>query len=284
MTVASLPTLSRIDVDGTEIATYCLGPDDQHAESDVVICHGTPWSAAMWAPVAQMLAARYRVFLWDMPGYGRSISSEDTAVDLVQQRKRLSALIRHWQLDRPSVVAHDIGGAVALGAHLFDSCEFASLYLLDIVTLDPWGSPFFRLVAEHEEAFMALPSNLHAALIREYISSASGRCLDRTWLDELARPWLTAVGQRAFYRQIPQLNPRDTRPIVDRLADVRCPTRIGWGQSDPWIPIEQAAELAEALPHLVDVIQFPKIGHLVPLEATDALTRDLFRWLETSSQ
>lgn len=199
---------------------------------------------------------------------------------LWEQRKRLAAMLDDWQLDRPNVVAHDIGGAVALGAHLFEGCEFACLYLLDIVTLDPWGSSFFRLVAEHEEAFAALPSHLHAALIREYIAGAAGSRLDDTWIDTLARPWRTPTGQRAFYRQIAQLNPEDTRPIVDHLAEVRCPTRIGWGESDPWIPFDQASGLANALPAPVEVTRFPATGHLVPVEATDALNQDVLRWLD----
>lgn len=279
MAIPSLPRPTHIDVDGTEIATYCLGPGDQNAASNVVLCHGTPWSAAIWMPVARILAGHHRVFLWDMPGYGSSIVPEGTPVDLAQQRKRLAAVIDHWRLDRPSVVAHDIGGAVALGAHLLEGSDFACLYLVDIVTLDPWGSPFFRLVANHEEAFAALPSNLHVALIREYITSAVNGNLDSTWIDELVRPWLSPAGQHAFYRQIAQLSPRDTRPIVDRLAEVRCPTRIGWGESDPWIPIDQAYELAAALPAAVDVIRFQAAGHLVPVEATDALSQDLLRWL-----
>ncbi|MPV48737.1 alpha/beta fold hydrolase [Pseudactinotalea sp. HY160] len=284
MTVPALPSPTRIDVDGVEIATYRLDPDGQSSASNVVICHGTPWSAAMRVPVARILSDQHRVFLWDMPGYGKSISDDNPAVDLVQQRKRLAAVIDHWQLDRPNVVAHDIGGAVALGAHLLEGCAFASLYLVDIVTLDPWGSPFFRLVTEHEEAFAALPPELHTALIREYIAGAAGRSLDSAWVDELARPWRTPAGQRAFYRQIAQLSPRETRPIVDRLADVRCPTQIGWGDSDPWIPIDQAYELAAAIPAPVDVVRFSATGHLVPVEATDALGMDLLRWLEGASR
>lgn len=280
MVIPFLPSPTRIDVDGIEIATYRLGPENQSAASNVVLCHGTPWSAAMWMPVAQMLSDQHQVFLWDMPGYGSSITRESPPVDLVQQRKRLAAVIDHWQLDRPSVVAHDIGGAVALGAHLFEGCEFACLYLLDIVTLDPWGSPFFQFVAEHEGAFAALPARLHAALIREYIAGAAGSRFDSIWVDELARPWLSPTGQRAFYRQIAHLTPRDTRPIVNHLAEVRCPTRIGWGVSDPWIPIDQAAELAAALPARVDVTRFPTTGHLVPIEATDALSQDLLCWLD----
>lgn len=226
-----------------------------------------------------MLADKYRVFLWDMPGYGASIDESTQPVDLLRQRQRLAALIDHWQLSSPHLVAHDIGGAVALGAHLFEGCDFASLYLLDIVTLAPWGSPFFRLVAQHQGVFSALPPNLHAALVREYITGAASSDLSPAWVEKLATPWYSPKGQRAFYSQIAQLSPDHTKPIVAHLDYVRCPTRIGWGERDPWIPVTQATELADRLPSPVSVVTYPTAGHLVPVEATDPLGRDILIWL-----
>jgi len=70
---AALPPPILIQLDGTEIATYIITPDDTSPRGNVVLCHGTPWSAASWLPVARILADRYRVILWDMPGYGASI-------------------------------------------------------------------------------------------------------------------------------------------------------------------------------------------------------------------
>jgi pimeloyl-ACP methyl ester carboxylesterase len=275
----SLPAPRYIELDGERIATYVLEPLDDEPVGDVVLCHGTPWSSTVWAPVARHLASARRVLLWDMPGYGASISARPSDVDLVTQRRRFASLLEHWELVRPDVVAHDIGGAVALGAHLLEGAEVSSLYLLDIVTLDPWGSPFFRLVAEHQEVFAALPPNLHAALVREYISGAGTGTLDASWIDELANPWCTPDGQRAFARQIAALNPAHTRPIVESLGRVECPVRIGWGERDPWIPVEQAAELAERLPGDVGVFTIPDAGHLVPLEASEQLAADIAAWL-----
>lgn len=148
----------------------------------------------------------------------------------------------------------------------------------------PGARPSFRLVTEHGDAFAALPSNLHAALVHEYIAGAAGTALEAGWINELAPPWLSPEGQTAFYRQIAQLSPSHTRPIVERLDQVRCPTRIGWGEQDPWIPVGQASDLAAALPTPVDVIRFPATGHLVPLEAADALSQDVLRWRENTAE
>jgi pimeloyl-ACP methyl ester carboxylesterase len=274
---SGLPAPVFVDVGGARVATYALEPTGRPPVGDVVLCHGTPWSVRVWEPVALALSQDYRVFLWDMPGYGASSKDVADPVDLVAQRRRFAALLRHWSLDRPQVVAHDIGGAVALGAHLLEDVDVAGLFLLDIVTLDPWGSPFFRLVAENESVFAAVPGPLHAALVKEYIAGAANHHLTDAAVAALAEPWLDEAGQAAFYRQIAQLSPADTAPIVSGLGQVRCPVRIGWALDDPWIPFEQAARLRAALPGEPEVVEFAGRGHLVPLEDAENVWRGLRR-------
>lgn len=261
------------------MATYVLEPAAGSSRGDVVLCHGTPWSARVWSSTARELARDHRVLLWDMPGYGHSRVDPATGLDLRSQAHRLSALLAHWGTTRPHVVAHDVGGAVALGAHLLDGAEIDALFLWDAVVVDPWGSDFFRLVQVHEPAFAALPARLHAALVREYVAGAATRPLAQDWLTVLVEPWLGESGQRAFYRQVAQLRPEDTRRVVDRLGEVRCPVTIGWGAEDPWLPVEQAHRLRGLLPGEAPVVVVPGSGHLVPVEQPEAVRGSLRAWL-----
>jgi pimeloyl-ACP methyl ester carboxylesterase len=217
-----------------------------------------------------------------MPGYGRSTKDPAVPVDLASQMSRFAQLIAHWGLDRPNVVAHDIGGAVALGSHLLHGREYAGLFLWDVVTLDPWGSPFFRLVADHADVFAELPAALHAALVGEYIAGAARHRLTAGRVDALSRPWLGTSGQPAFYRQIAALRPEHTRPVAERLRQVSCGVTIGWGAQDPWIPAEQAARLRTLLPGSPPVIMLDEVGHLAPLEAPSLVHRALDDWLAQS--
>src|SRR5690606_2976939 len=123
----------------------------------LVFLHGTPWSSALWRPIAEALSARFTVFLWDMPGYGASSKEAEHSVDLGTQAELFSHLLRAWRLDRPHVIAHDFGGAVALRARLLHEARYMSLCLVDVVALSPWGSPFFTLVAQHADVFAQLP-------------------------------------------------------------------------------------------------------------------------------
>ena len=274
-----LPAPTVVDLDRVPVATWVLGPEPDESAGDLVICHGTPWSAALWADLATALSARWRVHLWDMPGYGRSSRAADLALDLRTQSSRLARLLEHWGLERPRMLAHDIGGAVALGAHLCHGAEYEALMLWDVVTLDPWGSPFFRLVAEHAEVFAALPPALHEALVREYVRGAAAGPLTVEALDGLVGPWTGGAEERAsFYRQIAALRPEDTRDLVEALTRVRTQVSIGWGAEDPWIPADQARRLADALPGEVPVTILSGIGHLAPLEAPVALHEAVCRW------
>ncbi len=246
----------------------------------VVFCHGTPWSSALWRRVAEAVGTGCTVHLWDMLGFGASDRAAD--VSLAAQGALFSDLLAHWGLDAPHVVAHDVGGAVALRAHLLHGARYRSLALVDVVALAPWGSPFFRLVAQHAEVFAQLPAALHAALVRAYVAGAAHRPLADADLAMLTAPWLGPEGQAAFYRQIAQADERHTDEIEPLYPTVRLPVQVVWGVEDTWIPVDRAHRLAAAIPGArLDLV--PGAGHLVQLDAPEHLTAVLLRWLHAEA-
>ncbi|MEV0598639.1 alpha/beta hydrolase [Streptomyces sp. NPDC050315] len=252
-----------------------FGPEDA---DPVVLLHGTPFSSYVWQEIARALAPRYQVYVWDMPGYGASEKREGQDVSLAAQGEVFAELLAHWELTRPSVVAHDFGGAVALRAHLLHGAEYSRLALVDPVALAPWGSPFFRLVGEHAPVFEQLPPALHLALVREYIRSASHRGLSDDVAGELARPWSGETGQAAFYRQIAQADQRYTDEIQEKYAGIDLPVAVCWGTEDTWIPVAKAHELAAAIPG-ARLQLIADAGHLVPLDAPAPLLAALLDFL-----
>ncbi|MCX4908692.1 alpha/beta fold hydrolase [Streptomyces sp. NBC_00878] len=253
-----------------------LGPE---GGPPVVLLHGTPFSSYVWHEIAPALAADgHRVHVWDMPGYGRSAKSEGQDVSLKAQGEVFAELLGVWGLSNPSVIAHDFGGCVALRAHLLHQAEYRRLALVDPVALAPWGSPFFRLVAEHAAVFEQLPAPLHEALVREYVSSASHRGLLPEVLDELAAPWTGAVGQAAFYRQIAQADQRYTDEIQPLYPTLNLPVTVCWATEDTWIPPAKGEELAALIPG-ARLRPIPDAGHLVPLDAPARLLGELIAFL-----
>jgi pimeloyl-ACP methyl ester carboxylesterase len=242
------------------------------------MCHGTPWSSTVWAPFAEALSAEFTVYLWDMPGYGQSSKDPGHAVDLGTQAELFRDLLRHWGLTSPHVVAHDYGGAVSLRAHLLHGASYASLALVNVVALRPWGSDFFRLVANHTEVFAALPPAIHQGALEAYVAGASHRGLSRAQLNALTAPWLTSEGQGAFYRQIATADERFTDEIQDRYTELDLPVKVIWGRDDTWIPADRATQLAQLIPG-ADLELIDDAGHLVQYDAPVHLAVALHRWL-----
>lgn len=244
----------------------------------VVLCHGTPWSSWLWQPFAEALSSDYTVYLWDMPGYGRSSKDAEHAVDFGVQAQAFTALLAHWRLDRPHVVAHDYGGAVALRAHLVHAVPYASLLMTDVVAIPPSGSPFFRLVQQHPDVFSQVPPYIHEALVRAYISNAGHRGLRDDDLAALAAPWLGDIGQPAFYRQIAAHDERYLTENEALLHRIRIPVRVLWGADDAWIPVATGERLTAAIPGAT-LTRIAEAGHLVHLDAPVALAAQLQSWL-----
>jgi pimeloyl-ACP methyl ester carboxylesterase len=244
----------------------------------VVLCHGTPWSAQLWDGVADSLAHEWTVYRFDMIGYGRSEQRPGQDVSLGSQGALFADLLEHWQLERPAVVAHDYGGAVALRAHLLHGRQFSSMTLIDVVALAPWGSAFFRLVGDHASVFEQLPPDLHRALVEQYVRGASHRGLSSEALGALIAPWIGRKGQAAFYRQIAQADQRFTDDIEPRYATLEIPVHLIWGAEDRWIPPERAHRLhAMIAGSTLQLIE--GAGHLVQFDAPDELNAAIHRAL-----
>jgi pimeloyl-ACP methyl ester carboxylesterase len=249
----------------------------------VVLVHGTPWSSWTWRRVARDLAERFTVHVFDMLGFGASDKRPGQDVSLAAHGRRLAALLELWALERPAVIAHDIGGAAILRAHLLHDRPVAALALVDVVALAPWGSPFYRLVGEHGKVFEQLPAEIHEGLLRAYVATAQPRPLDRDLETALITPWLGSAGQSAFYRQMAQGDQRDTDEIEPRYGEITAPTLVAWGEADPWLPLARGRELARRIPGArLEIL--PGSGHLVQEDAPDELARLLVEHLESRSE
>jgi len=248
----------------------------------VVFCHGTPWSSVLWRPIADALTARYSVYLWDMPGYGRSSMHPDHPVDFGVQADAFNALLRHWDIARPHVIAHDFGGAVSLRAHLVGGADYASLMLIDVVAIPPSGSPFFKFVQDNPGLLDQLPGYVHRAIVRAYIGNASSSGLRDEHLDNLVNPWTGEEGQKAFYRQIVDYDERYLRENEELLPKVTVPVHIVWGEQDAWIPVERADRLHTLMRHST-LCKVPGSNHLIQFDAPERLMYEVTSWLERVS-
>lgn len=244
----------------------------------VVLLHGTPFSSYVWRDIAPALAVTHTVHVWDMVGYGASEKRSGQDVSLAFQGELFAALLGHWELESPAVVAHDFGGAVALRAHLLHGASYDRLALVDAVTHAPWGTGLFRLAREHGDVFAQLPAPVHEGLVRGYIATASHRGLTEETLSAYVAPWLGAEGQPALYRQMAQGDQRFTDEVEHLYGEVSMPTLVCWGTDDAWLEPAKGEQLAAALP-TAELHWLQGAGHLAQEDAPAQLTARLAEFL-----
>ncbi|MEM7718102.1 MAG: alpha/beta hydrolase [Pseudomonadota bacterium] len=245
---------------------------------DLVLAHGWPWSSYSWHRVIPALAQSFTVHWYDMPGYGRSDKSEEQRTSLDVQGEVFAEMMVHWGLSKPSIVAHDFGGATTLRAHLLHGCEFENFVLMNVVAMRPWGSDFFDHVGRHVDAFQGLPQHIHEAIVAAYIRGALVNDIPVEDFEALVAPWLTKDGAPSFYRQFAQADEKYTEEVEPLFGQVRCPVKILWGEDDPWIPLERGKALHQLMPKAA-FATLAGAGHMPQLETTDAVLEEVLSFL-----
>ena len=234
----------------------------------VVLIHGTPSSSYIWRNVVpDLVAAGYKVHLFDLLGFGFSERPWDQSVDtsVSGQVPILQALLSHWGLDRPHIVAHDIGGAVAQRFCVFNSHKARSLTLIDTVSFDSWPSKRTNeQMKAGLDALIKKPDAEHRAYFRDWILSTvhdkdriRAGSLD-AFVDLISGP----VGQGSFFQhQVSHYDPKHTAELDDRLAELgNLPVQIIWGENDAWQVVDWAHKLHAAIPGSTLHI-LPECGH-----------------------
>lgn len=254
----------------------------------VVLVHGTPSSSYIWRGVVpSIVAAGYRVHVFDLLGYGLSERPWDTAADtsITGNVAILEGLLDVWGIDGFHLVAHDIGGGVAQRFAVEHASRLRSLTLIDVVSFDSYPSPRTReqmsegldVLAkksdrDHRTHFTrwllsthSSPDNFDPAALREYVDYISG-----------------PIGQPSFFvHQVAHYDPRHTLEISDRLGELAgIPVRLVWGADDAWQTLERGRALHGAIPgselHII-----ADCGHFSPEERPTEVAREIVDMLDS---
>ena len=243
----------------------------------VVVVHGTPWSSFNMRHLIDAIAENFKVYYYDLLGYGQSDQSPGD-ISLGVQNQVLDRLLDHWNLENPAIVAHDFGGATVLRTHLINKHDFEKIVLIDPVAVSPWGSPFFMHVKEHETAFAGVPDYIHEAIVRAYVKTAAFMPIDENTMEMIVLPWTGANGKAAFYRQIAQASSDYTDEVQPLYTQITKPVLILWGREDTWIPVERGKFLQSITPGSI-LHEIPDAGHLVIEEQPERLLEKIIPFL-----
>jgi pimeloyl-ACP methyl ester carboxylesterase len=261
--------------DSTELADGVVRWRSSGEGSSVVLVHGTPYSSFVWRDVAAALSRHGRqVFVFDHLGYGQSDRHEGQNLTIAAQAANFAELLSRWDLQAPSVVACDIGGAIALRALLLENATYSDLTLFDAVTGGEWEIGLFALLRSHHGVFEQLPGYAHEALVSAHLRQGTHQGYRPGVLETYLAPWLGAEGQAAFYRQYRQLTQADTAEYEHLLDTIDIPIRLVWGRNDKIVP-PPFGQWIEARVRNQGLTWIDDAGHLLPEDAAAQLIQQL---------
>ena len=263
----------RVEVSGGTVAYGVLGEGPP-----VVLVHGTPSWSYIWREVAPALAGRFAVYVFDLLGYGDSEPSGD-GVSIAAQARALAELLGRWGLESPAVAGHDIGGAIALRAHLLEGVRLERIALLDAVVLRPWITEASRHVQAYMDAYRTMPVHIYEQVVAAHLRTTVHRPMAGDAFEAYMDQWRGKSGQQAYLQKVARFDEKLTAEFEPLLASVRVPVKIIWGERDAWLDPAFARRLHELLPTSSEPILVPKAGHFVMEDAPEAVARALAGFL-----
>jgi pimeloyl-ACP methyl ester carboxylesterase len=121
---------------------------EQGSGPPIVLVHGLSGQLLNFAYLDMAKLARtHRVILIDRPGAGYSTRGEQSSASIFQQAATVAAFIEALKLDKPLLVGHSLGGAIALAVGLNHPQSVSRLALI---------APLTHAQSEPPEAFRGL--------------------------------------------------------------------------------------------------------------------------------
>jgi 3-oxoadipate enol-lactonase len=254
--------------DGAKIAWFSDGPEDGPV---VLLVMGLAYPAAMWFRLLPALTDRYRVVRLDNRGAGETgdvpgpYSVETMTADCL-------AVLDAAGVEQAHVAGYSMGGLIAQELALTSPGRVRSLLLIAThpgaahAVWDPDAVAFLSSRGEmtpRQAAEASIPFNY-----------APGTPADRLEEDWAVRLPLAATPQG----YLAQLMGTAAWAGLERLGEVRVPTRVLHGELDRLVPPANGAMIAERIPG-AELVVVPGANHLLFTDQPEPSVRGVTEWL-----
>ena len=270
---AQAETTVTVDGHDLSVAYYNSGSLADSVAETLVFLHGIPTWSFLWRHIVPAFENEYRVVVPDMLGYGNSDRRDCFDRSIRAQEAMLEALLDDIGVDRVTLIAHDIGGGVALrfAAHSPDRVD--RLVASNAVCYDSWPVEFvsgFGLPSTVDMDDEAFEGKLDFAFGEGTYDDAAPE-----FVDGMKAPWLREDGKLALARAAVATNTNHTTEIdYDAIdADVLCL----WASEDVMQPIEYGERLATDLGG--EVAELTEAYHWIVEDRPDAYRENLRAFL-----
>lgn len=268
-------------LDLNDVRLYYYAAGSRGAGEPIVLLHGFPTSAHLWSDVVPLLPSGHRVVVLDLLGFGRSDPASRAPVDIRAHAERVVAVLDKLGINFACLVGHDVGGGIAQSVAVRHPHRVSKLCLIDSVAFDAWPTKAVKLARAMLPLTRHLPASwisqiVRAELLRGFVDPEKGA----HDVDFYLRPFCESQGRDALLAHLTALNDTETMAVGARLKDVVSPTAIVWGERDPFLPLELAQRLHQAIPgSTLEIV--PDARHFLPEESAHAVAAAIGRLVAT---
>ncbi len=269
---AALPPRGRF----IEIAGARIHYLDKGSGPAIVILHGLGGQMGNFTyALLERLTGEFRVILMDRPGSGYSTRARGATGRLTEQAATVAEFIRRLGLERPLLVGHSLGGAIALGVALDHPEVISGLALIAPLTHVPRNVPApFRA--------LDIKSNFSRWLVAWTVATPVGIRRGKAILDAIFSPepapadfptragGILGLRPRSFYNTSNDMRAvnLDLGAMVGRYPSLHVPVRILYGTSDQVLSHQVHGEAMKAKSSMVSV-ELVAGGHMLPITSPD---------------
>ena len=258
----------EVESDDMRLSSYVTGSTGPA----IVMLHGLGGTKVSMLPLVPDLAPRYRIIVPDLPGHGESEKVPRTDYTPRFYARHIRRLMDVLDVPDAVVVGNSLGGRIALELAVRSPDRVTGLVLL-AAAVPGFRARYvlgFTRVIPSEWGGLPFPSR------ERWMQMAIRRLFaDPTQLpedgfaaaaDEFIRVYQSPVARMAFFDSLRHVLMEQPRPFWARMAKVRVPALVVWGEEDRLVPIRLGLKLAEVLPRS-ELLVLPGVGHVPQFEA-----------------
>jgi pimeloyl-ACP methyl ester carboxylesterase len=262
---------------------------EQGAGDQTVVCvHGNPTWSFTFREVLNQVSDRARVIAVDHVGCGLSDKPQDYNYCLEQHIGNLARLIQELDLQRVTLLVHDWGGAIGLGAALRQPSRIERLVLLNTGAFPPpyvpWRIAACRIPWLGNTAIRGF--NLFALAATKMTLHRIPRMPSAVVAGLLApySDWHSRVAVARFVQDIPRSKNDATWKVLQRIEESSSvfadrPVHMVWGLKD-WCFREECLDRLQLMFPQARVKRLEDVGHYVMEEAAEDVVAALRECLD----
>lgn len=239
----------------------------------LVLLHGgIECGGAVWAPIAAALAERHRVIVPDLPGLGASPPAD--VLGAAAFARWLAELIRLTCDDAPALVAHSLGGSLAVRFAARHGELLRRLVLYAAPGVGPYRMPLGLRVTAVRFALRPTAANTERFERRALHDLDRARDRDAGWFAALEAELRARGSDPGVKRTMRRLIATGTERVPDaELRRLPGPVDLVWGRHDRFVPLRLAEAASARLGFPLHVVD--GAGHAAHLDRPEAVAAAL---------